>query len=188
MHGSNVAEGSQALRWLRQQPGVCLGATWPSKHDQAVHKKTGAAGAQQSGSARSQLWTQAVHTPGPAPAHLCLAQGLALFQGGVLMVSHDQHLIESTVDELWAVEGGRGEGHCTASLLQLPCWLQHPRVHAGPRRGWGSLAAAVLQVECGHRAARAVVAVACVLSCRCTTVRGGSAHVWAFPVLLFSPQ
>jgi ATP-binding cassette subfamily F protein 3 len=33
-------------------------------------------------------------------------QGLALFQGGVLMVSHDQHLIESTVDELWAVEGG----------------------------------------------------------------------------------
>lgn len=33
-------------------------------------------------------------------------QGLALFKGGVLMVSHDQHLIESTVDELWAVEGG----------------------------------------------------------------------------------
>lgn len=33
-------------------------------------------------------------------------QGLALFQGGVLMVSHDQHLIESTVDELWAVENG----------------------------------------------------------------------------------
>ncbi|GAB4813067.1 hypothetical protein N2152v2_000113 [Parachlorella kessleri] len=36
-----------------------------------------------------------------------LVQGLALFKGGVLMVSHDQHLIESTVDELWAVEGGR---------------------------------------------------------------------------------
>lgn len=35
-------------------------------------------------------------------------QGLALFQGGVLMVSHDQHLIESTVDELWAVENGTG--------------------------------------------------------------------------------
>ena len=35
-----------------------------------------------------------------------LVQGLALFKGGVLMVSHDQHLIESTVDELWAVEGG----------------------------------------------------------------------------------
>lgn len=43
------------------------------------------------------------------------AQGLALFQGGVLMVSHDQHLIESTVDELWAVEGGRGES--VAELL-----------------------------------------------------------------------
>ena len=25
----------------------------------------------------------------------------------MLMVSHDQFLIESTVDELWAVEGGR---------------------------------------------------------------------------------
>lgn len=35
-----------------------------------------------------------------------LIEGLALFKGGVLMVSHDQHLIESTVDELWAVEGG----------------------------------------------------------------------------------
>ena len=34
-------------------------------------------------------------------------QGLNLFKGGVLMVSHDQHLIEATVDELWAVEGGR---------------------------------------------------------------------------------
>jgi ABC transporter len=33
-------------------------------------------------------------------------QGLALFKGGVLMVSHDQHLIEATVDELWAVENG----------------------------------------------------------------------------------
>ena len=33
-----------------------------------------------------------------------LVQGLAAFKGSVLMVSHDQHLIESTVDELWAVE------------------------------------------------------------------------------------
>ena len=33
-------------------------------------------------------------------------QGLATFQGGVLMVSHDQHLISSTVDELWQVESG----------------------------------------------------------------------------------
>ena len=36
-----------------------------------------------------------------------VSQGLNLFKGGVLMVSHDQFLIESTVDELWAVEGGR---------------------------------------------------------------------------------
>lgn len=35
-----------------------------------------------------------------------LISGLALFKGGVLMVSHDQYLIESTVDELWMCEGG----------------------------------------------------------------------------------
>ena len=35
-------------------------------------------------------------------------QGLALFRGGVLMVVHRQHFIESTVDELWAVEQGAG--------------------------------------------------------------------------------
>ena len=34
-------------------------------------------------------------------------QGLNTFQGGVLMVSHDQHLIESTVNELWVVEDGK---------------------------------------------------------------------------------
>lgn len=41
-------------------------------------------------------------------AHGCdwCVQGLATFQGGVLMVSHDQHLISSTVDELWQVEAG----------------------------------------------------------------------------------
>ena len=33
-------------------------------------------------------------------------QGLNLYKGGVLMVSHDQFLIESTVDELWVVEQG----------------------------------------------------------------------------------
>ncbi|PNH01238.1 ABC transporter F family member 3 [Tetrabaena socialis] len=35
-----------------------------------------------------------------------LIQGLATFKGGVLMVSHDQFLIESTVDELWMCEEG----------------------------------------------------------------------------------
>ncbi|CAD7697954.1 unnamed protein product, partial [Ostreobium quekettii] len=36
-----------------------------------------------------------------------LIEGLNLFSGAVLMVSHDQYLIESTVDELWMCEGGR---------------------------------------------------------------------------------
>lgn len=35
-----------------------------------------------------------------------LIEGLAMFKGGVLMVSHDQYLIESTVNELWMCEGG----------------------------------------------------------------------------------
>lgn len=36
-----------------------------------------------------------------------LIQGLALFQGGILMVSHDEHLISGSVDELWVVSQGR---------------------------------------------------------------------------------
>ncbi|XP_024537100.1 ABC transporter F family member 3 [Selaginella moellendorffii] len=36
-----------------------------------------------------------------------LIQGLALFQGGVLMVSHDEHLISGSVDELWVVTEGK---------------------------------------------------------------------------------
>ncbi|CAA7399078.1 unnamed protein product [Spirodela intermedia] len=36
-----------------------------------------------------------------------LIQGLVLFQGGVLMVSHDEHLISGSVGELWAVSDGK---------------------------------------------------------------------------------
>eukprot|EP00271_Cylindrocystis_brebissonii_P003829 TRINITY_DN15071_c0_g2_i1.p1 TRINITY_DN15071_c0_g2~~TRINITY_DN15071_c0_g2_i1.p1 ORF type:complete len:764 (-),score=206.39 TRINITY_DN15071_c0_g2_i1:552-2843(-) len=36
-----------------------------------------------------------------------LIAGLAMFQGGVLMVSHDEHLISGCVDELWVVNGGK---------------------------------------------------------------------------------
>nr|QNQ79026.1 ABC transporter F family member 3 [Paeonia lactiflora] len=36
-----------------------------------------------------------------------LIQGLVLFQGGVLMVSHDEHLISGSVEELWAVSEGK---------------------------------------------------------------------------------
>ena len=35
-----------------------------------------------------------------------LIEGLNFFGGAVLMVSHDQYLIESTVDELWMCESG----------------------------------------------------------------------------------
>ncbi|KAG6788183.1 hypothetical protein POTOM_004238 [Populus tomentosa] len=36
-----------------------------------------------------------------------LIQGLVLFQGGILMVSHDEHLISGSVDELWVVSQGK---------------------------------------------------------------------------------
>lgn len=36
-----------------------------------------------------------------------LIQGLIMFQGGILMVSHDEHLISNSVDELWVVSEGR---------------------------------------------------------------------------------
>ncbi|KAI3822091.1 hypothetical protein L1987_09672 [Smallanthus sonchifolius] len=36
-----------------------------------------------------------------------LIQGLVIYQGGVLMVSHDEHLISGSVDQLWAVSEGR---------------------------------------------------------------------------------
>ncbi|KAG0453055.1 hypothetical protein HPP92_025719 [Vanilla planifolia] len=36
-----------------------------------------------------------------------LIQGLVLYQGGVLMVSHDEHLISGSVGELWVVSEGK---------------------------------------------------------------------------------
>ncbi|KAH7841572.1 hypothetical protein Vadar_031689 [Vaccinium darrowii] len=36
-----------------------------------------------------------------------LIQGLVLFQGGMLMVSHDEHLISGSVEQLWAVTDGK---------------------------------------------------------------------------------
>ncbi|KAL5988532.1 ATP-binding cassette sub- F member 3 [Asimina triloba] len=36
-----------------------------------------------------------------------LIQGLVLFQGGVLMVSHDEHLISGSVEQLWVVSEGK---------------------------------------------------------------------------------
>lgn len=51
-----------------------------------------------------------------------------MFPGGVLMVSHDQHLIESTVDELWAVENGTGArraaGTCPSTPDRIPPTMQ----------------------------------------------------------------
>ncbi|KAK9926366.1 hypothetical protein M0R45_023600 [Rubus argutus] len=36
-----------------------------------------------------------------------LIQGLVIFQGGILMVSHDEHLISGSVEELWVVSEGK---------------------------------------------------------------------------------
>ncbi|XP_061374261.1 ABC transporter F family member 3 [Gastrolobium bilobum] len=52
-----------------------------------------------------------------------LIQGLVMFQGGILMVSHDEHLISGSVDELWVVSEGRvspfqGNFHDYKKILQ----------------------------------------------------------------------
>ncbi|KAL9319521.1 hypothetical protein ACSQ67_011360 [Phaseolus vulgaris] len=52
-----------------------------------------------------------------------LIQGLVLFQGGILMVSHDEHLISGSVEELWVVSEGRvapfhGTFHDYKKILQ----------------------------------------------------------------------
>ncbi|KAL2543794.1 ABC transporter F family member 3 [Forsythia ovata] len=52
-----------------------------------------------------------------------LIQGLVLFQGGVLMVSHDEHLISGSVDQLWVVSEGKanpfdGTFHDYKTILQ----------------------------------------------------------------------
>ncbi|KAK7393833.1 hypothetical protein VNO78_22397 [Psophocarpus tetragonolobus] len=52
-----------------------------------------------------------------------LIQGLVLFQGGILMVSHDEHLISGSVEELWVVSQGRvtpfhGSFHDYKKILQ----------------------------------------------------------------------
>ncbi|KAH9769891.1 ABC transporter F family member 3 [Citrus sinensis] len=52
-----------------------------------------------------------------------LIQGLVLFQGGMLMVSHDEHLISGSVEELWVVSQGKatpfhGTFHDYKKMLQ----------------------------------------------------------------------
>ena len=36
-----------------------------------------------------------------------LIQALAVYKGGVLLISHDSHLIRGVTDELWKVEAGQ---------------------------------------------------------------------------------
>ncbi|KAL9422611.1 hypothetical protein AB3S75_034814 [Citrus x aurantiifolia] len=52
-----------------------------------------------------------------------LIQGLVLFQGGILMVSHDEHLISGSVEDLWVVSEGKatpfhGTFHNYKKMLQ----------------------------------------------------------------------
>ncbi|XP_039162397.1 ABC transporter F family member 3-like [Eucalyptus grandis] len=36
-----------------------------------------------------------------------LIQGLVLFQGGILMVIHDEHLMSGSVDKIWVISQGK---------------------------------------------------------------------------------
>jgi hypothetical protein len=95
-------------------------------------------------------------------------QGLALFRGGVLMVSHDQHLIESTVDELWAVE--QGTGAVQAGIPGAACSLssQAPVPQSGCNRWSGYHGAGEnLLVQCICE-----VPARCGLNLQCCMPRG----------------
>ncbi|KAI9173911.1 hypothetical protein LWI28_008600 [Acer negundo] len=62
-----------------------------------------------------------------------LIQGLVLFQGGILMVSHDEHLISGSVDELWAVSEGHLPGSAPpSSPPSSPPWSAAPASTSPP--------------------------------------------------------
>ena len=55
-----------------------------------------------------------MHAPDEPTNHLdiesvdALIQGLSLFKGGVLLVSHDEHFITNAADEIWVATGDDG--------------------------------------------------------------------------------
>ena len=53
---------------------------------------------------------------------LALNQALQGFEGSVILVSHDRHLLRSVCDDLWLVDGG-GLQHFDGDLDDYPAWL-----------------------------------------------------------------
>jgi ATP-binding cassette subfamily F protein 3 len=61
---------------------------------------------------------------------LALNQALQGFEGSVILVSHDRHLLRSVCDDLWLIDGGALQ-HFDGDLDDYPAWLA--RRKATPR-------------------------------------------------------
>ena len=63
---------------------------------------------------------------------LALNQALQGFEGSVILVSHDRHLLRSVCDDLWLIDGGALQ-HFDGDLDDYPAWLARrkatPREH-----------------------------------------------------------
>ncbi len=66
---------------------------------------------------------------------LALNQALQGFEGSVILVSHDRHLLRSVCDDLWLVDGGRLQAF-DGDLDDYPAWLA--RRKATPAEAGGS--------------------------------------------------
>ncbi|MBL8470266.1 MAG: ATP-binding cassette domain-containing protein [Rhodocyclaceae bacterium] len=58
-----------------------------------------------------------------------LTLALAEYEGAVVLVSHDRHLLRTTVDELWLVAGGRAQPY-SGDLDDYRDWLKQPAAGA----------------------------------------------------------
>ncbi len=63
-----------------------------------------------------------------------VGQALQDFQGAMVIVSHDRHLLRITSDEFWLVHNGRVEPF-QGSLDEYPAWLASARRNTGETKG-----------------------------------------------------
>ncbi|MBL8484923.1 MAG: ATP-binding cassette domain-containing protein, partial [Rhodocyclaceae bacterium] len=61
-----------------------------------------------------------------------LTLALAEYEGAVVLVSHDRHLLRTTVDELWLVAAGGCEAYA-GDLDDYRNWLQQPAADCDPK-------------------------------------------------------
>src|SRR5690606_8704863 len=82
-----------------------------------------------------------------------LTSALQEFDGAVVLVSHDRHLLRATADELWLVDGGR-VAPFGGELDDYPAWLaSRRRDDEAPRKGAAVSRRDLRRPDAGRRAA-----------------------------------